>query len=972
MNDTNNLDPCLFTVLRKGTDNDRFIHRVEPQQVQNGKILLSEIPQKQYRIKVSSSDGRLWYEIDNGTPKDNEYLVDYNTGLIYFSSDHEAETLTFDYLGIGLVYVSSKRIYTDDNGNSVTETLQQLINSNRVYGNVAHKLLPVQTFEDIATTYPLPLKGDMVQVLTGEQANRMFIFTGKTWQWFLTFPFEQVEQNRQDISVLRSDLNNYEETTNESLQNLKTETAEKFNQLSIRVTDYGAKGDGATDDGEAILKAHQAANNLGVPVFYPKATYFIKDVDEIPVTTSIDFGGSTIIYDVTSNPTQDLYVVQPDQYQNLSSSLAQQLSGKIKTDIHNVQELRGYGNQLVRVTDTSTKIGIRYGINADSGINKSDIFCVDNYGNILDPIMFDYSNITTVEMWNISDKRITIKNGTFIERGVNEYVPSSPSNPWQSKGFLVNRSKTDLINLTHKVETPSRFSVSTYGFFHHLKCSDVKVINCTGQARPFQFINGIPAGTYDIFTSWVNNITYDNFTSETLGDDLWGIMGGNQMKNVIVKNSKINRFDTHIPSQNIHIMDSVIGDKGIEITGYGQLIIERCKIYCNNLVTLREDYGSTWFGDIFIKDVELFQTAWGRIFNVIAHPTHNFGYSCTLGHNNVHVENVNIHNDYDVNATEFPLLSHQSINENELTGNVRYTLARQFEFINCGITNGGFCVLSFYNLFSFRGFDEHKFSNVYRTGPSDICFMINGNVKILIDNCKMYNFGHVNTVNNQSYISSSINNRHGIGSNYTDDINNDMRSIIPEITFNDCGRLYIGTRGYPTKISVTNGEIASCDCSYNGCRTQLIANDCRIYPHIDTTIPGTLKIMSGNSYTFFFNNCHFILPIDQDGQYIKDMDTITQIYNFFNNTSENVLYMKINMSNCTLDYDFDPNLIKQDFNDYGWKFGNINAQEGIPRKVGNTSQLPPNAYNHIGTIYRNTETNQTLIYLGGDIGYKEI
>jgi hypothetical protein len=206
LSDINNIDPVLFTVLRKGTSDDQYVHKVEPQQIQNGKVLLSEIPQKQYRVTVSSSDNSLWYEIDNGVPIGNQYLVDYNVGLIYFDSSHEAQTLIFDYLGIGVCYVNSERIVVAQSNGNVTETLQELIDLNRTFGNVAHKLEPVNLFTDIATTYPLPIKGDMVEVLTGDEANRMYIWTGQTWQWFMTFPFAQVMQNKADIQTINNSL----------------------------------------------------------------------------------------------------------------------------------------------------------------------------------------------------------------------------------------------------------------------------------------------------------------------------------------------------------------------------------------------------------------------------------------------------------------------------------------------------------------------------------------------------------------------------------------------------------------------------------------------------------------------------------------------------------------------------------------------------------------------------------------------
>ena len=58
----------------------------------------------------------------------------------------------------------------------------------------------------------------------------------------------------------------------------------------VSVLDYGAVGDGVTDDTDAI----QAAVDSGQPVLFPKATYAINDTILLPSNTIIDLGGSTI------------------------------------------------------------------------------------------------------------------------------------------------------------------------------------------------------------------------------------------------------------------------------------------------------------------------------------------------------------------------------------------------------------------------------------------------------------------------------------------------------------------------------------------------------------------------------------------------------------------------------------------------------------------------------------------------------
>lgn len=304
MENINNLDPVLYTVLRKGSGEDPYIHKIEKQQIQNGKALLSEIPQFQERVIVKSEDDDLWYEIDDGIPNENQYLVDYNTGIILFHESNEAKTLKFDYTGIGVVYVNASRAYTSISlDGSVTETIQSLINNNRIYGNVSHKLPPVQTFEDIATTYPFPIKGDMVEVLTGEYANRMFIWTGKEWEWFLTFPFDQVEQNRQDIAGLASDFNDFKNETNNNFN----EKQEKLNDIAINVKNFlnGLKLDGKDDVTHSIINAITYAQSNHIRnVYCPDGFY--RTTQKITIPYNIHLFGSGGITSIKWEPSSTL------------------------------------------------------------------------------------------------------------------------------------------------------------------------------------------------------------------------------------------------------------------------------------------------------------------------------------------------------------------------------------------------------------------------------------------------------------------------------------------------------------------------------------------------------------------------------------------------------------------------------------------------------------------------------------------
>jgi len=67
----------------------------------------------------------------------------------------------------------------------------------------------------------------------------------------------------------------------------------------VRYADFGARGDGKTNDIDAIVKAHKYANEHGLPVRADdNATYFIGDAKEFaPIMTDTDWGRARFIID---------------------------------------------------------------------------------------------------------------------------------------------------------------------------------------------------------------------------------------------------------------------------------------------------------------------------------------------------------------------------------------------------------------------------------------------------------------------------------------------------------------------------------------------------------------------------------------------------------------------------------------------------------------------------------------------------
>lgn len=75
--------------------------------VVGNKIALNEIPDRQFRVKITGME-----EVDK-IEDNNDYKVDYDNGFIYFHSSLDGSTITIaTYYGRGLIMYPSSRIWT--------------------------------------------------------------------------------------------------------------------------------------------------------------------------------------------------------------------------------------------------------------------------------------------------------------------------------------------------------------------------------------------------------------------------------------------------------------------------------------------------------------------------------------------------------------------------------------------------------------------------------------------------------------------------------------------------------------------------------------------------------------------------------------------------------------------------------------------------------------------------------------------
>lgn len=408
----------------------------------------------------------------------------------------------------------------------------------------------------------------------------------------------------------------------------------------VRYSQFGAKGDGQTDDFEAIVQAHQFANEHDLPVKADDgATYYIGGRNRTAVIqTDTDFGTASFLIDDTDVENRGAHVFlvsskrQPFQLEGVSSLERNQ--EKLDVSLP--------GPCLITVTDANVRRYIRFGANQNNGAPQTEVFIVDQdgYVDMAAPIIWDFEQITDITARPIDEETLTITGGRFTtiaNRAKSRYT-------YYSRGLEIQRSNVVVDGLEHRVTGEGDHGAPYRGFLSIANCAYVTVRNAvlTGR-KTYRTIGsaGVPVsmGSYGLNLNRALNVTFENCsqTNDINDTRYWGVMGSNYCKNLVFDNCTFSRFDAHMGVANVTIRNSTLGHQGINAIGTGTFLLEDSTIYGRSLISLRQDYGSTWQGDFIIRNC-VFIPAGGApasasLIGGANSGQHDFGYTCHMPEN---------------------------------------------------------------------------------------------------------------------------------------------------------------------------------------------------------------------------------------------------------------------------------------------------------------------------------------------------
>jgi hypothetical protein len=420
---------------------------------------------------------------------------------------------------------------------------------------------------------------------------------------------------------------------------------------------FGAVGDGVKDDLPAIQKAHAFANQHRLPVRSKAgATYHLgrKALTAI-IQTDTDWGNSRFIIDDSQgveNSGRALFEVH-SALKPVPIKIDRLRRDQTKLELQPATDL------FVYVENNKIKRYIRKGRNQNNGSSQKEVFVVKKDGSIIGAIDWDYDQITKISAQPIDEQTLYLRGGVFINIA-NRSKAEEKGHYWD-RNIIIRRSRTVVEGVKQQVTGEGEQGHPYSGFLSVNHCAHVLLKDCVVDARKTYRAAGyqgamVAMGTYGYNAGLV--VDFRMFGCR-MGNDIndrsrWGIVGSNFMKNFLVEKCVLSRVDVHMGVSGTYIIrDSTLGHMGINAIGRGHLIVENSTIHCSNFLSFRSDYGSTWDGDVLIRNCRWIPLGGASsMFDLYNDGSHDFGYQCSMP-KVVRIENLTVELPADAKGINF-------------------------------------------------------------------------------------------------------------------------------------------------------------------------------------------------------------------------------------------------------------------------------------------------------------------------------
>lgn len=369
---------------------------------------------------------------------------------------------------------------------------------------------------------------------------------------------------------------------------------------TVNYKDFGAGLKGSEyNDAIPIKNAHEYANKNKLPVEQKSGKFFLKEGLGIEIKTSVDWGQTEFEIDEREYKGEWQFIVKG--YKEWKDV---QLTGEDKTSFLNkfkrvnsgvFTELADYPNHFFKIVNENDR-AYRNIAPFTGSYPKQDMFIVEKGGVFVGDIAFELDDYTSLQAIEI-EKELTISGGnfTFIGGGSEDEDISGYHKTFMS----IERSRTTITDF--HIDRPEDSIVSnkpSSGFYVPIDCCYVTIKRGRLVPKKPSGQGSYGLGGNGVFEYRIEDLQVDGDSS------YWGVFGTNNIKNLRIKNSILNRIDVHFNAWNIYIDNCIIGTETIRVSGGGDLFITKTDNKGSNTVSsfviIRNDWASSWDGDIRI------------------------------------------------------------------------------------------------------------------------------------------------------------------------------------------------------------------------------------------------------------------------------------------------------------------------------------------------------------------------------------
>ena len=412
-------------------------------------------------------------------------------------------------------------------------------------------------------------------------------------------------------------------------------TYEEVDYRNIYYSDFGAVGDGITDDFYAIKAAHDYANEWGhtVNADSGKTYYFGKGSgsDTITINTNTNWAGAEFIFDDSEIKAESheidekgyvkfnvTYPGDPEFYTSvftIENPNARRISYGVDDEKPITSVSRGAENigfapgfrAMVVLYDSNIHRFIRYGSGATFLKDQQEIVIVsaDGVVDTSTPIQWDYDAVTAMEVIEMEDAPIVINGGEGDERAVIKtlHITSPYSCAYTKRNIYISRANVTVKNIEHTFDDYSWSEDAFYsGFFSAKYCDNLviesSVISASSGANTY-----IIASSYELNLAYSSNVKIKDIQQSNFFEFNAPVASANYVKNTSYENVKLHNVHAGPGTYNLTVSDSVID--ATSIVGEGDLIFENVTVCSNKGIVFNNVYGSTWRGRLKIDGLTL-------------------------------------------------------------------------------------------------------------------------------------------------------------------------------------------------------------------------------------------------------------------------------------------------------------------------------------------------------------------------------